>query len=291
MSPSPSPPSPDGASSRASPSRRNAFPSHVAVSGGVFLGRDVVVKLLPPELTSDMSAARFQREISQKERLTSLGRLSTVIAHEVRNPLMIIKASLHTLRQPDADAAAAREAIADIDDEVARLNRVVNEVLDFARPIRFERAPADINALCAESAAASETGAPGAPIDLDLDRSLPLVSIDAERMRAALVNMLVNARHAVNGKPGSDGASVTLTTRLRAGRVAIVIEDKGVGISPADLPRVFDPYFTTKRGGSGLGLPIAKNIVEGLGGTIIVSSTPGAGTEIRIEFPVASHPH
>ena len=236
------------------------------------------------------SIARFQREISQKERLTSLGRLSTVIAHEVRNPLMIIKASLHTLRQPDADAAAVREAIADIDDEVARLNRMVNEVLDFARPIRFERAPADLNALCAESAAASETGAPGAPIGLDLDRSLPLVSIDAERMRVALVNMLVNARHAVNGKPASDGASVTLTTRLRAGRVAIVIEDKGVGISPADLARVFDPYFTTKRGGSGLGLPIAKNIVEGLGGTINVSSTPGAGTEIRIEFPVASQP-
>ena len=70
-----------------------------------------------------------------------------------------------------------------------------------------------------------------------------------------------------------------------------MIEDQGVGISPADLPRVFDPYFTTKRGGSGLGLPIAKNIVEGLGGTMIVSSTPGAGTEIRIEFPVASHPH
>ena len=232
------------------------------------------------------SIARFQREISQKERLTSLGRLSTVIAHEVRNPLMIIKASLHTLRRPDLDAPAMREAIADIDDEVGRLNRVVNEVLDFARPIRFERAPADVNALCAESAAASEAGAPGPKIQLDLDRSLPLVSIDAERMRVALVNMLVNARHAMNGKAAADAAPVTLATRRRLGRVAILIEDKGVGISPADLPRVFDPYFTTKRGGTGLGLPIAKNIVEGLGGTISVSSTAGAGTEIHIEFPL-----
>jgi signal transduction histidine kinase len=231
------------------------------------------------------SIARFQREISQKERLASLGRLSTVIAHEVRNPLMIIKASLHTLRQPELNPSVAREAIADIDDEVTRLNRVVNEVLDFARPIRFERAPADLNALCVESAAASEAGAPGAPIRLDLDRSLPLVSIDAERLRVALVNMLVNARHAVNGR-ASEGALVTVATRHRAGRAAIVIEDKGVGINPADLPRVFDPYFTTKRGGTGLGLPIAKNIVEGLGGTITVSSTAGAGTEIRIEFPV-----
>jgi signal transduction histidine kinase len=234
------------------------------------------------------SIARFQREISQKERLTSLGRLSTVIAHEVRNPLMIIKASLHTLRQPEADAPAVREAIADIDDEVARLNRVVNEVLDFARPIRFERAPTDLNALCDESATASEAGAPGSKIRLDLDRSLPLVSIDAERLRVALVNMLVNARHAVNGKPAADGPLVTLATRHRGGRVAIVIEDKGVGINSGDLPRVFDPYFTTKRGGTGLGLPIAKNIVEGLGGTITVSSMAGAGTEIRLEFPASA---
>src|SRR5204863_3441717 len=115
------------------------------------------------------SIARFQREMSQKERLSSLGRLSTVIAHEVRNPLMIIKASLHTLRQPGAGAAALREAVSDIDEEVARLNRVVNEVLDFARPIRYELATADLNALCRESAAAAEAGAAGPPIHLDLD--------------------------------------------------------------------------------------------------------------------------
>src|ERR1019366_8480459 len=100
------------------------------------------------------SIARFQREMSQKERLSALGRLSTVIAHEVRNPLMIIKASLHALRQPDVSAAALKEAIADIDEEVVRLNRVVNEVLDFARPIRFELGATDLNALCRESAAA-----------------------------------------------------------------------------------------------------------------------------------------
>ena len=234
------------------------------------------------------SIARFQREISQKERLSSLGRLSTVIAHEVRNPLMIIKASLHTLRQPGAGAAALREAVSDIDEEVARLNRVVNEVLDFARPIRYELATADLNALCRESAAAAEAGAAGPPIHLDLDPSLPSVTTDAERLRAALVNMLVNARHAMNGKAPAGGGPVTLATRVRGGRAAILIADKGVGINPADLPRVFDPYFTTKRGGTGLGLPIAKNIVEGLGGAIAVTSTPDIGTEIRIELPLAA---
>ena len=81
---------------------------------------------------------------------------------------------------------------------------------------------------------------------------------------------------------------MTLKTIARGDRATIVIADRGVGISPADLPRVFDPYFTTKRGGTGLGLPIAKNIVEGLGGTIVVSSAPGTGTEVRIDLPATT---
>jgi signal transduction histidine kinase len=250
------------------------------------------------------SIARFQRQISQKERLLSLGRLSTVIAHEVRNPLMIIKGSLHTLRRPGLSAPAIREAIADIDGEVERLNRIVNEVLDFSRPIHFELAPTDLNALCRESALASAASGAGAPVHLELDPSSPSFTTDAERLRIALVNMLVNARHAVNGaKPersqqsavggaaplaGSSEPLVTLRTMVNNGRVTIVIADRGAGIEPAHLPHVFDPYFTTKRGGTGLGLAIAKNIVEGLGGTIGVNSTPGAGTEISISLPIVS---
>ncbi len=245
------------------------------------------------------SIARFQREMAQKERLSSLGGLSTVIAHEIRNPLMIIRASLHGLRQPDVTASTLREAVADIDDEVTRLNRIVNEVLDFARPIRFELAPTDLNALCRESAAAAEASGPGASIQLILDPSLPPVTTDSERLRIALVNMLVNARQAVAARelaavpvaaghdgvapPGDPGPLVTLRTERRAHRVAIAIADRGVGIDPADLERVFVPYFTTKRGGTGLGLAIAKNIVDGLGGTIAVTSSPGLGTEIHID--------
>ena len=248
------------------------------------------------------SIARFQREMSQKERLSSLGRLSTVIAHEVRNPLMIIKASLHTLGRPDVSPAAIGDAVADIDDEVARLNRIVNEVLDFARPIRFELVPTDVNALCRESAAASQATVPGPPVQFDLDPAAPVLNTDPERLRIALVNMLVNARHAVNAAHGAAGRIlpappelsdpteplISLKTRANASHVTIVIADRGVGIDAADLPRVFDPYFTTKRGGTGLGLAIAKNIVEGLSGTLAVASTPGRGTEIRIDLPTTS---
>jgi signal transduction histidine kinase len=235
------------------------------------------------------SIARFQREASQKERLTSLGRLSTVIAHEIRNPLMIIKASLHTLRQGDPGDAAVKEAIADIDHEVTRLNRIVNEVLDFSRPIRFDLAPTDVAALCRESAAAAQVS-PGAVITVDLAPGLPTLVTDGERLRIALVNLLVNARHAVNGNTAPAGGDPLVVFKAAAAgdRVIITIIDRGVGVAPDDLSRVFDPYFTTKRGGTGLGLPISKNIVEGLGGVIVVSSVPGRGTEIRIDLPAAA---
>ena len=271
------------------------------------------------------SIARFQREMSQRERLLSLGRLSTVIAHEVRNPLMIIKASLHALRQPGASAAAVAEVAADINEEVARLNRIVNEVLDFARPIRFELALTDVNALCRESAAAAEAAGDGPRVHVGLDATLPAIVTDGERLRLALVNMIVNARHAVSGhdapavvgsghvRRAADAAGratrdadvaaggppvestaaqagplVTVTTRRTTDRATIVIADRGAGIEPSDLARIFDPYFTTKRGGTGLGLPIAKNIVEGLGGAISVTSTPAQGTEICIDLPLSA---
>lgn len=215
---------------------------------------------------------------------------------------MIIKAALHALRQQDVTAVTLREAVADIDDEVTRLNRIVNEVLDFARPIRFELAPVDLNGLCRESAAAAQASGPGPAIDLALQRSLPPITTDAERLRIALVNMLVNARHAVvargwTGAPAGPGPGanpppplITLRTGSDGDRIAITIADRGLGIDPADLGRIFDPYFTTRRGGTGLGLAIAKNIVEGLRGTIAVTSEAGRGTEIQIDLPFTPAP-
>ena len=237
------------------------------------------------------SIARFQREISQKERLSSLGRLSTVIAHEIRNPLMIIKASLHGLRRPGLTAAELGEAVADIDEEVARLNRIVNEVLDFARPVPLRRSTVDLNAFCRECADASVRAGEGATVHLDLAPEAPPVTIDPDRLRIALVNLLTNARQAVAARNGDGPAPepgaplVTLRTAVRPGGTTIVVADRGVGIDRANEARVFDPFFTTRPGGTGLGLAIAKTIVEGLGGTIAVASVPGRGTEFRIDLP------
>ena len=213
--------------------------------------------------------------MSQNERLSSLGRLSTVIAHEVRNPLMIIKAALHTLRQPDVSPTALREAVADIDDEVVRLNRIVNDVLDFARPIRFELAPADVNA----SAASRRRRRRPRPAPRSSSTSIRSVPHRDHRRRAAAhrAGQSDRERAARGRRPVRRSASRSPRDDEGACRSSIVIADRGAGIARADLPRVFDPYFTTKRGGTGLGLPIAKNIVEGLGGTIAVASEPARG--------------
>jgi two-component system sensor histidine kinase HydH len=257
------------------------------------------------------SVGRFQKEAAQKERLSSLGRLSTVIAHEIRNPLMIIRATLTSLRRAHVSAADRLEAVADIDEETTRLNSLVSDVLDFAKPIRFELAAANLNDVCRASAAAAWAGHDSGEVQLELDPDMPVAVTDAERMRTALVNILTNARHAVHAAaatraeggsrggssdpPGAGGGvavasrpGVIVKTKYAAGRVTLTVRDLGTGISPEDLVHIFDPYFTTRRKGTGLGLPIAKNIIEGLGGTISVSSELGAGTEIRLDLPLTA---
>ena len=243
------------------------------------------------------SISRFQHEAAQRERLSSLGRLSTVVAHEIRNPLMIIKAALRTLRRHTGLPDAAHTATLDIDEEVDRLNRVVGEVLDFARPIRFELDQVDLNTLCTSAVAAVAADEETLEIETTLDPSLDGLVTDGERVRLTLVNVLMNARHAVlerrrreadgsAARGGDRGADIELRTEaVGDAAVAISIRDRGVGIAPDDLPRVFDPYFTTKRTGSGLGLAIAKNVIEGLGGSITVKSEPDAGTEMRLRLP------
>jgi signal transduction histidine kinase len=234
------------------------------------------------------SIARFQREVAQRERLLALGRLSTVIAHEVRNPLMIIKAALRSLA-PDTPPADFREAVADIDEQVGRLNRIVNDVLDFARPLRFELAPADIQAVCREAAAAVAAGDRAGPAIAVNAESVRIVT-DAERLRSALVNVLANAVEAVRtvgtaqSAPAARGAEVVLTAEATTqGGVRITVRDRGVGIDGVHASQIFEPYFTTRRAGTGLGLPITRNIIEGLGGTIVVRpADPGTTVEMTL---------
>jgi signal transduction histidine kinase len=236
---------------------------------------------------------RFQREAAQRERLSSLGRLSTVVAHEVRNPLMIIKAAVRTLRRhtsPDVSAAAEN-----IDEEVRRLDGVVTGVLDFAKPIRFELAPVDLVEVCRDACEAARISAPGLDLRQDLPARSLVLSTDAERLRAVLVNLLANALDAIRTGDGAADAASRRTPAIllrlhqpQPGLIRIEVVDRGPGIAAEDLPKLFEPFFTTRRTGSGLGLAIARNIIEGLGGTITIASRPGAGTTVRVDLPHAT---
>jgi signal transduction histidine kinase len=238
------------------------------------------------------SIARFEREAAQRERLSSLGRLSSVVAHEVRNPLMIVKAAARTLRQPDTNAEARLEALQDIDAEVVRLNRIVTEVLDYAKPLTFTWHETDSTAVCREAAQAVGIAEPGVEIAVAVDVPVEPLVTDGDRVRTVLVIVLTNASQAVGaardqaGAPPPPGPGVVLRAAPRSGGgVVITVIDHGGGIDPQLLPRVFEPYFTTRRGGTGLGLAIARSIVEGLGGTMTIRSERCAGTELRIELP------
>jgi signal transduction histidine kinase len=238
------------------------------------------------------SVARFEHEAAQRERLSSLGRLSSVVAHEIRNPLMIIKAAVRTLRQAGAGGEARDEAIEDIDQEVVRLNRIVSEVLDYAKPITFTWQDADPNAICREAAGAVIAADAGIAIETALGPSIGPIRTDPERIRTVLVNVLQNAIQAVRSAQNGTGNGaaarppiVLRTVPREGGGVVMVVHDDGPGLDPAAAPRVFEPFFTTRRGGTGLGLAIARNIIEGLGGTITISAGLPAGTDVHISLP------
>ena len=250
--------------------------------------------------TLTVSLDRFQREAAQRERLSSLGRLSTVIAHEIRNPLMIIKGSVRSLRRGVASPEEVAGVAADIEGEVTRLNRVVNDVLDYAKPIALTYDAVEIDRLvrdAAQAVVASQAGPPDVVIEAGDGVT---ATTDADRLRQVVINLVTNARDAVLARaegvaPASaDDAGAPIRVpppvHVRArllddAHVEIAVADRGVGMSDVEVARMFEPFFTTKRRGSGIGLAISRNIVDGLGGRIDVDSQPGTGTTIRLTLP------
>jgi PAS domain S-box-containing protein len=227
--------------------------------------------------------AQAQRQLIQQERLAALGELSAVVAHEVRNPLGVIFNSLGSLRRllrPHGDAKMLLDIVGE---EADRLNRIVGDLLDFARPSTPELRSEPLERVVDEAvAAALAQNAPGIEVRRDPDPELPSVAMDARLVRQAILNVAVNAVQAM-----PRGGRLTIRTR-REDRVALLeIEDTGGGIPEEVRGRIFEPFFTTKASGTGLGLAVVKRIIEGHGGEISVLSRPGAGTTFSLRFPFA----
>lgn len=217
------------------------------------------------------------------DRLASLGEVSAGIVHEIRTPLASIKGAVEILESPTTSASAKAEFCQIIRREVDRLNRLVEEFLQFARPRRPERLPMDVNEivravilLCRKQATEQRVA-----IETHLQEPLPSVLIDPEQMKQVLLNIVINGVQAM-----PDGGLLELTTRQSDGAVEVIIRDHGPGIDQLHLKKVFDPFFTTKQNGTGLGLSIAYRLVKQNGGDIDVFNAPGGGCAFKLVLPL-----
>jgi two-component system NtrC family sensor kinase len=239
---------------------------------------------------------RAQAEAARGEKLASVGLLAAGIAHELNNPLTGVLTFSSLVRKQLPEGSPEAEDLDLVIQETRRCAAIIRRLLDFAREKTPEKNYADLNALVRKTVLLIGQSAQAAGIDivLDLDESLPLAWIDESLVEQVIMNMLVNAQHAI----GSDGR-ITVRTRLRKnarGAAAeprqsmaeIAIADTGCGIPRENLPKIFDPFFTTKGvgKGTGLGLSVSHGTIEAHGGTIEVDSTVDVGSEFRILLPL-----
>jgi signal transduction histidine kinase len=232
---------------------------------------------------ANQNLAAAEAAVRRSDRLAALGQLTAGLAHELRNPLGTMKASAEMLlRQLSDDRGVPRELAGYIRDEVDRTDSLVTRFLDFARPLKPQLAPGDVNELADLAIKQLERRSPPLPVSFVRNYSpdIPHIQFDSQLMERVLLNLLSNAAEA-----SPPGGVVTIKTRAAAAGVEIAVIDRGSGIDPAQLESIFNPFFTTKAGGVGLGLAIVSKIVDEHGGHVTVESEQSQGSVFRVWLP------
>ena len=222
------------------------------------------------------------------ERNAYKGLLASGLAHEIRNPLNAMNMNLQMLEEelqalPGLDAGEPLELLGSTKNEIRRLESLVTNFLLYARPSPPKIEVHDVGQVLREVATflQADFRGHGVAVRLDIDPLVPAVGFDDAKIRQALMNILVNARQVLK-----EGGTVTLRSRAGgAGEVLVEIQDDGPGMTEETRARIFEPFYSQRRGGTGLGLPIAKLLVEQHGGTVEVLSEPGKGSTFRIHLP------
>jgi len=226
----------------------------------------------------------LKKEIARTQRLASIGRLAAGVAHEIRNPLSSIKGFATYFKERYREIPEDHKTAEIMIQEVERLDRVIGQLLEFARPMNISKKTASLEDVIKDSLRMVEAEARqrGIRVDFSSDPQTKEVRIDTDRIRQVLLNLYLNAIAAME----SGG---TLSVELRqdddTGRFRIIVSDTGTGIKNSDLPHLFDPYFTTKPSGTGLGLAIVHKIIESHGGEVSVESRYGEGATVTIRLP------
>jgi len=225
-----------------------------------------------------------ERELVRSERLAAIGKLSAMITHEIRNPLSAIGLNAELLDDELSDNAEGRALCHAIHKEVDRLTAITEEYLSFGKLPKPKIASEHVNGLVDALASFVREDLAQKQVELavELADNDPIALVDSAQLRQCLVNLVRNASEAVTSK---GGGKVTMRTRRAGDRVVIEVEDTGVGIAPEVLPRLFDTFFSTKEGGSGLGLALTQQIVKDHGGDLSVESTVGKGTTFTVSIP------
>ncbi|MFO7785154.1 MAG: cache domain-containing protein [Desulfatiglandales bacterium] len=234
--------------------------------------------------------SRIQAELVRSEKLISLGRLSAGVAHEIRNPLNAMKGAVAFLRRRRADDPLIREYTGLVSEEIDRLNVFVTDFLTFARQSKPKRVPTDINQLILSAQELFEEHIRGRKIVFhnELDPDMPPLLVDPHQMEQVIINLILNAMDAM-----PDGGEIRFSSGVLwkgipikgLPRARIVIRDQGTGIPEESMKSVFDPFFSTKDTGTGLGLPLSLGIVESHEGIIYIENRERLGTRVIIEWP------
>lgn len=228
-------------------------------------------------------------QIQRAERLAALGRLAGGLAHEIRNPLAIVRAAAQILHQQLEPHAQLGEYTRVIQTEIDRVDRLIEQLLSYSRPRPLSRGPVDVGALVDRAVALTHAYAAqhGVRVEQEVAMDLPSLEGDAELLHQALVNLILNA---VQATPAEGVVHVRAAAAIHERRqiIELIVRDTGRGIPTDDLSRIFDPFFTTRSDGTGLGLSIVQQIVQDHQGGVDVQSQPDRGTEFALRLPVAS---
>ncbi|MDD5007517.1 MAG: PAS domain S-box protein [Syntrophorhabdaceae bacterium] len=226
-----------------------------------------------------------ERRIRESERLAHIGKLTTSLAHEIRNPLSSVKMNSQIILKNTEFNGNDKRRMEIIFNETSRLERILDEMLNFAKPIRLNFEPVSIHNVidsCLEIVDV-KMKEKGILVKKRYGKKIPGILLDHDRIEQAVINVLLNSVEALQ-----DGGEITIITRHEAkgkGTIQIEIFDNGPGISPDDLPYIFDPFFSNKKKGTGLGLSNVKKIIEAHGGTVHTASRKPQGIHVFLTIP------
>lgn len=229
---------------------------------------------------------QLERKMYENEKLSSLGRLSTSVAHEVKNPLSSIKAIVQVLSEDFKSDVKTQKSLSIIVEEIDRLAKVVNQLLEFAKPQRDNKTDIKIDDVINKVLVVLRHEANMSNIDIRLDVSddLPVINADEESLKEVFFNIIHNAIQAM-----SAGGSLTISAsnEQKSDYIKVIFKDTGTGISKENIDKIFEPFYTTKQAGTGLGLAIVKRKLEETGGMVQVEST-NSTTKFTIKIPSSS---